>query len=345
VPHLVAAPDKFRGTATARQVAGAVARAAASAGWTCDEAPVADGGEGMLDVVSGTLRHARVHDALGTPIDAEWRLDGAAAVVEMARASGLSLVGGPAGNDPVRANTAGTGELIAAAVSAGAKRVVVGLGGSATTDGGLAALHVLEPHSRLSGIELVVACDVTTRFLDAAAVFAPQKGATPAQVALLTRRLQRLAQIYEEDYGVDVRPLVGGGAAGGLGGGLAAVGAALVPGFDVVAETVELADRLEVADLVVTGEGFLDEQSFQGKAVGGVVGLAAEAGVPVLVVVGDMAGGAVSDALSAAGHPVDVRSLVDRFGSERALGDTLACITELVAELLAGPAAPGASPG
>ena len=132
-----------------------------------------------------------------------------------------------------------------------------------------------------------MACDVTTRFLDAAAVFAPQKGATPAQVALLSRRLERLAQVYEDDHGIDVRPLVGGGAAGGLAGGLAAVGAALVPGFELVAEAVDLAERMEGADLVVTGEGFLDEQSFHGKAVGGVVGLAAEVGVPVLVVAGD----------------------------------------------------------
>jgi glycerate kinase len=325
VPHVIAAPDKFRGTATARQVADAVAQAANSVGWTCDVVPVADGGEGLLEVIGGSPRHARVHDALGSAIDAEWRLDGATAVVEMARASGLSLVGGPAANDPVRANTTGTGELIAAAVTAGAKRVIVGLGGSATTDGGLAALRVLEPRSRLHGVDLVVACDVTTRFLDAATVFAPQKGATPAQVALLSRRLQRLAQIYEEDYGVDVRPLEGGGAAGGLAGGLAAVRAALVPGFEVVAETLELADRLEGADLVVTGEGFLDDQSFQGKAVGGVVGLAAEAGVPVLVVAGDAAGD----------QPVPFQSLVGRFGRQRAMNDTLACITRVVAERLA----------
>jgi glycerate kinase len=325
VPHVIAAPDKFRGTASARQVADAVARAARSAGWTCDAVPVADGGEGILDVLGGTPRHARVHDALGSVIDAEWRLEGSTAVVEMARASGLGLIGGPAANDPVRANTAGTGELIAAAVTAGAKRVIVGLGGSATTDGGLAALRVLEPHGRLHGIELVVACDVTTRFLDAATVFAPQKGASPAQVALLNRRLQRLAQIYDEEYGVDVRPLVGGGAAGGLAGGLAAVRAGLVPGFEVVAEAVELADRLEGADLVVTGEGFLDDQSFHGKAVGGVVGLAAEAGVPVLVVVGDAAGD----------QPVPFLSLVDRFGRERAMNDTLACVTEVVAQQLA----------
>jgi glycerate kinase len=324
MPHVVAAPDKFRGTATARQVADAVARAAKSAGWTCDEAPVADGGEGILDALGGQRRQTRVHDPLGRMVDAEWRISETTAVIEMARASGLTLVGGPDANDPIRANTAGTGELIAAAVKEGARRVLVGLGGSATTDGGWAALRALEPHSRLRGVEIVGACDVETRFLDAAATFAPQKGATAAQVALLSRRLERLAQVYEEDFGVDVRPFAGGGAAGGLGGALAALGGELVPGFEVVADAIELAERIEGADLVVTGEGFLDEQSFQGKAVGGVVGLAAEFRVPVLVVVGDAAGE----------HPVEFVSLVDRYGRDRAMGDTLACIEDLVGERL-----------
>jgi glycerate kinase len=324
MPHVVAAPDKFRGTATARQVADAVARAAKSAGWTCDEAPVADGGEGILDALGGQRRQTRVHDPLGRMVDAEWRISDTTGVIEMARASGLTLVGGPDANDPIRANTAGTGELIAAAVKEGARRVLVGLGGSATTDGGWAALRALEPHSRLRGVEIVGACDVETRFLDAAATFAPQKGATAAQVALLSRRLERLAQVYEEDFGVDVRPVAGGGAAGGLGGALAALGGELVPGFEVVADAIELAERIEGADLVVTGEGFLDEQSFQGKAVGGVVGLAAEFRVPVLVVVGDAAGE----------HPVEFVSLVDRYGRDRAMGDTLAIIEDLVGEWL-----------
>lgn len=323
---VVAAPDKFRGTATARQVAAAVARAAEAAGWFCDQAPVSDGGEGFCDVIGGRVRTQRVRGPLGQPVRAEWRMRDSLAVVEMALASGLELVGGPAGNDPIGADTAGTGELIAAAVTAGARRVLVGMGGSATTDGGMGAIAALEPVSRLSGVDLVVACDVTTRFVDAAATFAPQKGASPAQVELLTRRLERLAQIYQERYGVDVRHLAGGGAAGGLAGGLAALGASLVPGFDVVGDAIDLADRLEDADLVVTGEGFVDEQSFKGKAVGGVASLAAAAGVPVLVIAGD----------GLTGQPVPYRSLVERFGRQRAMGDTLACVSEIVAEELAG---------
>ncbi|HLI25171.1 MAG TPA: glycerate kinase, partial [Acidimicrobiales bacterium] len=271
MPHLVAAPDKFRGTASAGEVAAAVARAATAAGWSCDQIPVSDGGEGFCDVVGGHIRRATVRGPLGQPLRSYWRMKGSVAVVEMALASGLNLAGGPEGNDPVAADTAGTGQLIAAAVTAGARQVLVGMGGSATTDGGMGAISALEPLSRLAAVDLVVACDVTTRFLDAATVFAPQKGASPAQVELLTRRLQRLAQMYEDRYGIDVRHLEGGGAAGGLAGGLAAAaGARLVAGFDAVAEILELGDRMEAADLVVTGEGFLDEQSFAGKTVGGV---------------------------------------------------------------------------
>jgi glycerate kinase len=317
---VVAAPDKYRGTVSARQVAAAIAAAAAAVGWDCDEVPVSDGGEGFCDVIGGRVRSVRVHGPLGVPVQAQWRQQESTAVVEMALASGLDLIGGAEHNDPIRASTAGTGELIAAAVTAGARRVLIGMGGSATVDGGMGALAALEPHSRLSGVELLVACDVTTLFVDAAAVFGPQKGASPAQVALLTRRLDRLAQLYEDDHGVDVRGLIGAGAAGGLAGGLAAVGAKLLPGFDLVADTVELADRIEGADLVVTGEGFLDEQSFHGKTVGGVARLAVEAGVPLLVVAGE----ALED------QPVPFESLVARFGRERAMADTLACIAEVV---------------
>ena len=329
--RVLAAPDKFRGTATAAEVAAVVERAAAAAGWSCDRAPVADGGEGTLEALGGTPRQVTVRGPLGDPVVAEWRLQGDVAVVEMARASGLALVGGAEGNDPLRASTAGTGELIAAAVAAGARRVIVGVGGSATTDGGLAALTALNPGRRLRGVDVVVACDVTTRFVDAADVFAPQKGATPAQVALLRRRLERLAQVYVRDYGVDVRPIPGSGAAGGLAGGLAAAGATLVPGFDVVADAVGLAERVAAADLVVTGEGLLDAESFEGKAVGGVLELAAEAGVPVLVVAGEV----YDDELPAAmPETVVIVSLTDRFGPERAHDDVAGCIEEVVAERL-----------
>ena len=328
MPRLVAAPDKFRGTATATEVAAAIRRGAERAGWTGEAVPLADGGEGILDALGGSVRRARVRGPLGEAVEAEWRMSGTTAVVEMAQASGLELVGGPEWNDPMRASTAGTGDLVAAAVAAGAKRVVVGVGGSATTDGGLACLTALEPHARLRGVELVVACDVTTTFVEAAEEFAPQKGATAAQVALLRRRLERLAQVYEERFGVDVRGIPGSGAAGGLAGGLAALGAELVPGFELVAETVGLAERIEDADLVVTGEGYLDLHSFDGKVVGGVAELAAESGVPVLVVVG----AADDDAVGRVDGTVV--SLVEAFGEERARHDTAQCIEEAVVQHL-----------
>ena len=343
--HVVAAPDRFRGTATAGDVAAAVARAVVAAGGTCDEAPVADGGEGTLDVLGGSARRSTVRGPLGDPVEAEWRMhaDGTA-VVEVARASGLALVGGPAGNDPLRASSAGTGELIAAALDAGATRVVVGAGGSASTDGGLAALTALNPRRRLhAGVELVVACDVDTLFVDAAEVFAPQKGATPAQVALLRRRLERLAQVYVQDYGTDVRDEPGSGAAGGLAGGLAAAGGLLVPGFDLVADALSLAERMAGADLVVTGESLLDAESFDaesfnaesfnGSAVGGVVELAVAAGVPVLVVAGEV----MAAELPTLPPAVRVVSLVARFGPERARADVAGCVEEVVrTELLDG---------
>jgi len=325
---VVAAPATFRGTASAGEVAAAIAAAVEAVGATCDVAPVAEGGAGTLEVLGGAVRVAAVRGPLGDPVAAEWRMlaDGTA-VVEMARASGLALAGGPEGNDPLRASTAGTGELIAAALDAGARRVIVGAGGSASTDGGLAALTALNPRRRLhAGVELIVACDVDTLFVDAAEVFAAEKGATPAQVALLRRRLERLAQIYVRDYGVDVTELAGSGAAGGLAGGLAAAGADLVPGFDVVADALSLAERIAGADLVITGEGTVDAESFEGKAVGGVVDLATTAGVPVLIVAGEILAGELPELPAS----VQMVSLVARFGRERALADVAGCVAEVV---------------
>lgn len=329
--RVVAAPDKLRGTATAQEAAAAVARAVEAVGGTCDQVPVADGGEGTLDALGGATRTTTVTGPLGEPVEATWRLAGRLAVIEMARASGLALAGGPEGNDPVGASSVGTGELVATALDGGARRILVGLGGSASTDGGLGALRALFPLHRYAGAEIVALCDVRTGFVDAAEVFAPQKGATPAQVELLRRRLERLADVYVAEHGVDVRSLPGAGAAGGLAGGLAVAGARLAGGFDAVADELDLPDIVEGADLVVTAEGFLDEQSFQGKVVGGVAELAAAVGVPCLAVVGEVLEGLAPP------YPcgLEVVSLTERYGADRARGDTLACIEEAVAAALA----------
>ena len=213
--------------------------------------------------------------------------------------------------------------------------MIVGVGGSATTDGGLAALRALHPLSRLKGIELLVACDVRTGFVDAAEVFAAQKGASGAQVKLLRRRLDRLAEVYRTEHGVDVTELEGAGAAGGLAGGLAAAGARLSSGFDLIADELELYDRIEGADLVITAEGFLDAQSFEGKVIGGVASLSADAGVPVLAVVGQIFDGT--------GDRIDAISLVDRFGEGRALAHATDCIEAVVADVLTARSAPPGS--
>lgn len=324
--RILAAPDKFRGTATAVEVAGAISAAGRIVGAATREMALSDGGEGFLEVFGGANRTTLVTGPLGQSVEAGWRLTGRTAVIEMAQASGLSLVGGAEGNDPIAASTAGTGELIVAALDAGAKRIFVGHGGSATTDGGLAALRALFPAARLKGVELVAAVDVFTPFLKAADVFGAQKGASTSQIALLRRRLERLAQVYLEDYGVDVTAIAGTGAAGGLAGGLVTVGASIESGFELISEELDLAEAVEHADLVVTGEGFVDEASFHGKVIGGLVDLAAEFSVPVLVVAGEVFDGV--------GDRVETVSLVDRFGRERAMTDTLACVTEAVAQHL-----------
>jgi glycerate kinase len=329
----IVAPDKFRGSLSAAAAADAMAAGVEATGFSARRIPLADGGEGTLDALlaarGGSTRTTSVTGPLGEPVAAQWGfLPDGTGVVEMARASGLQLVTGrspsqapaPATtdakaavagmrNDPLRASTRGTGELIAAALRGGARRVIVGVGGSATTDGGLGAVDALG--WSLVGYDVTVACDVTTPFLDAATVYGPQKGATSAQVSLLTRRLARLAEVYRDRTGVDVTELEGGGAAGGLAGGLAAIGAQLEPGFDVVARAAGLDDALAGADLVVTGEGKLDASSFEGKVVGGVLDWAADEGDAVRVVIAGQATQAGRDELSVLGD-VQLLTLTER---------------------------------
>ncbi len=205
MPHLVAAPDKFRGTASATTAAAAAAGAARQVGWTADEVPMSDGGEGLLDACGGTRHVTTVTGPLGRAVEAEWRLLGTdaalggganalrTAVVEMSKAAGRALVPRPRGDDPVRATTAGVGQLLLAARDAGAGRIVIGCGGSATTDGGEGAFDAVGSPEALRDVELVVASDVTIPFTEAAAVFGPQKGASRAQVELLERRLVEVA--------------------------------------------------------------------------------------------------------------------------------------------------------
>ena len=283
-PALVA-PDSFKGTFSAAEVAGAVAAGLRSSGREAVELPVADGGEGTMDVLLATIegerRTAPVTDPLGRPVEAEFALlpDGSG-LVEMARASGLALVAEDE-RAAWAARTRGTGELIASAAAAGARRVVVTVGGSATTDGGAGALAALDEAG--VEVELEVVCDVRTPFEDAPRVFGPQKGADPRTVKRLEQRLAEMAGSWPRDPRGE--PLTG--CAGGLSGGLwAARGARLLPGAAYVLDALGFDELMRAAAFVVTGEGSLDEQSLQGKVVGELATRCRQNGVACHAVVG-----------------------------------------------------------
>jgi glycerate 2-kinase len=285
LPALVA-PDSFKGTFSAREVAAAVARGLRAAGRDAEELPVADGGEGTLDALMSTLggsvSRARVSDPLGRSVEASFGLidDGRTGIVEMAQASGLGLVAADE-RDAWAASTRGTGELIAAAVEAGAARVIVTVGGSATTDGGEGALAALADAGVT--VDMDVLCDVRTPFEDAARVFAPQKGADPSMVRKLSERLERqAAQMRRDPRG---EPMTG--CAGGLSGALwSEHGARLHDGPAFVLGAVGFDERMRAAAFVVTGEGRIDEQTLQGKLVGEVATRCRQSGVPCHGVVG-----------------------------------------------------------
>ena len=302
--RFLVAPDSFKGTFAAPQVAGAIARGVRSAGLGADECPVADGGEGTLDALLGALGGEQVsvdaHDPLGRPVAAAYGVieDGATAIVEMARASGLGLVA-PAERDPWRADTRGTGELIvAAARRAGVRRILIAVGGSATVDGGAGALAAIAEAGGLHDAELVVLCDVQTPWERCAEVYGPQKGADAAMVARLAQRLDAQAATLARDP----RGMAMTGAAGGLAGGLwGALGAALEPGAPYVLDVLGFDERLRNAACVITGEGRIDEQSAMGKIVGEIAARARRARVPAYAVVGcDDLGPERADALGLA---------------------------------------------
>ena len=288
---ILVAPDSFKGTLSAAQVAEAVGRGLAAAGRPVDLCPIADGGEGTLDALllalDGERRTVVVSDPLGRPVDAEFGLGEAGrgrtvGIVETASASGLGLVD-PSERDPIAASTFGTGELIMAAVESGADLVYLGAGGSATTDGGAGAIRAIEDQGGLGDARIAVLTDVRTPFEHAARVFGPQKGAGPDDVIRLTKRLNDQAERLKRDpRGVPMT-----GAAGGLSGGLwAAFDAELVPGAQFVLDAVGFDRRLRVARAVVTGEGKLDQQSLAGKLVSEVSTRARQGGVPCHAIVG-----------------------------------------------------------
>ncbi|GAB2720586.1 glycerate kinase [Kitasatospora kifunensis] len=320
--HVVVAPDKFKGTLEGAEVAARLAAGIRRVvpGVEVRELPVADGGEGTLAaaLAAGFTRiPVKVAGPTGLPVDAAIAVKGATAVVELAQASGLARL--PGGRTaPLAAGSFGVGQLIARAVGLGAKRIVLGLGGSACTDGGagmvqalgvglydagggelppggaaLRRLHRLDLGAladTLNGVEIVVACDVDNPLLGprgATAVYGPQKGAEGAELLVLEEGLTRWAEVVGASIGADFRQAPGAGAAGGVGfAALALLGATMRPGIELLLELLGFDEAVRGARLVVTGEGCLDAQTLHGKAPAGVAAAAAGAGVPVAAVAG-----------------------------------------------------------
>jgi glycerate 2-kinase len=316
---ILVAPDSFKGTLPATDVAEAIGKGLEQAGGTVDVCPVADGGEGTLAALSaaqgGELHEVEVHDPLDRPVQACFALapgpgGRTVAILEMAAASGLHLVS-PDERDAFAASTFGTGELIAAAIDAGAEVVYVGVGGSATTDGGAGAIRAIRQSGSGKQARIIVLCDVRTPFEEAARVFGPQKGAGAEDIARLSKRLHDIARRLDRDpRGVPMT-----GAAGGLSGGLWAVlGAELVPGASFVLDAVDFDRRMRDARAVVTGEGKLDQQSLAGKLVSEIATRARQSGVPCYAVVGadelDSFGARVLDlqVVLEAGTPAELRA-------------------------------------
>ncbi|MCF6136068.1 glycerate kinase [Thermoactinomyces vulgaris] len=322
---IVIAPDSFKESMSAMEAACAIEKGFQKVMPDAEyvKVPMADGGEGtvrsMVDATGGEIRKETVTGPLGTEVEAFYGITGdrKMAVIEMAAASGIHLVPKEKRN-PLVTTTKGTGELIRAALDQGVKRIVIGIGGSATNDGGagmaqalgaklldkdgnplgfgggelskLDSIDLSQLDPRLKEVHIEVACDVDhplTGERGASAVFGPQKGATPEMVAILDANLARYAQVVKETLGIDVDPIPGAGAAGGLGAGLVAfLGASLKRGVDVVAEAVQLDKHMVQASLVITGEGKIDGQTIHGKTPVGVAKRAKKYGIPVIGIAG-----------------------------------------------------------
>jgi len=326
---IVVAPQSFKGSLNAREVAQAIAEGIKRVLPHIEPilVPMADGGEGTVQALvystHGQIMSVEVTGPLGDKVSAEWGLlgDGASAVVEMAAASGITLVP-PEKLNPLLATTYGTGELIRAALDAGCRKLIIGIGGSATNDGGAGMAQALGTKfldekdkelpwggaalvrlnridisgldCRLAECEVITASDVTNPLVGpegASRVYGPQKGATEEMCQQLDEALTNYARVIKKDLGIDVIDMPGAGAAGGLGAGLVAfLGARLMSGIDIVSQAVGLTNHLKGAALVFTGEGRMDAQTLFGKTTAGVAARAKELKVPMVAIVGELAG-------------------------------------------------------
>jgi glycerate kinase len=364
---IVIAPDSFKGNLDAMQVARAIERGIRRVlpGAECIKVPMADGGEGtvqsLVDARGGRFIHLKVHGPARRRVRARYGMlaDGRTAVIEMAEASGLPLVKGAARN-PLRTTTYGTGELIADALDRGARAIIIGIGGSATNDGGagmaqalgirfldkrgrvirarasggmldrIAAIDASQVHPELPFARVTVACDVDNPLCGprgAARVFGPQKGATPATVRRLDANLRHFGKLIRRELGIDIMNRKGTGAAGGLGGGLVAfVHARLKRGIDIVIEATGLLGHMQGADLVFTAEGRVDFQTAFGKTPAGVAQAARRLGIPVIAIGGSLA----DDARGVFRHGID--ALQSAVARDMRLEDALARAPEYIAD-------------
>ena len=329
--RIVVAPDSFKGSVTALQAANAIEQGLRRVfpDAEIDKIPMADGGEGtvqsLVDAMGGHIQTQRVIGPLGNEVDAEFGIlaDGETAVIEMAAASGLTLVP-PDKRNPLHTTTYGTGQLILAALEAGCRRLIIGIGGSATNDGGagmaealgvqflnadgkpiergggalgeLTSIDITELHPRIADTETIIACDVNnplTGFDGASHVYGPQKGATPEMVKTLDAHLEHYDKVLTQTFGQSFNDIPGAGAAGGLGAGLMAfLNAELKLGVDIMIDTVKLKERMKGASLVFTGEGQLDFQTAFGKTPVGVAKVAKADNIPVIAIAGGIGEGA-----------------------------------------------------
>lgn len=374
---VVIAADSFKGSISSAQFADVCCRVIKSVMPGCETVGLAlgDGGEGTVDALAAALSaqmvQVTVSDPLLRPVTARYALspDGAVAVMEMAQASGLPLLKAGERN-PMAASSYGTGQMMAAALDSGCSEIMLGIGGSATNDGGLGMLCALGAvlrdgdgrvmdtcgcgadmakvadidlsglHPRLADVRLTVACDVDNPFCGAdgaAYVFAPQKGADRAMVEALDCGMDNLAGVYRRLTGIDVRHTAGAGAAGGLGGALSAVlGARLVPGIEMVLQAIGFDKLIAGADLVITGEGRIDSQTLMGKTPAGVLAAARAAAVPVVAVGGSVDHSPQLDEAGFAGifsiqpAPVSLQEALDPATAARNLAATVTQIIRLV---------------
>jgi len=352
---IVVCPDSFKGSLPAWEVASAISRGLRSVLSEAEivEIPLADGGEGTAYIMAlatgGKLIHKRVTGPLGKPVKAHFAIlgDGKTAVVEMAQAAGLSLVPLKKRN-PMKTTTFGVGELIKFALDEGVERIIVGIGGSATNDAGVGMAQALGikvmdekgedvpwggegllrmeridmsgVDKRLRDIKIIIACDVQNTLLDAARVYAPQKGAKPEDVILLEEGLKRFASVVKSCLGKDVENLPGGGAAGGLGAGLVAfLDATLASGIDTILDYIGFDEKIKGAQLLITGEGKLDRQTAFGKAIAGAIRRAK--GMPVIALAGEieedltLSQMGISSALSIVNGPITLREAMKKTSS------------------------------